>query len=62
MSSVIPKQISKVACLLTSCVFARLFGTVLLFFELRMSWSEKIFRDNFGFLFSFWGRACFLLL
>jgi hypothetical protein len=39
-----------------------LFGTVLLFFELRMSWSEKIFRDNFGFLFSFWGRACFLLL
>jgi hypothetical protein len=34
---------------------------VLFFFECRFGFLDKRFRENFGFLYSFWGRATFLV-
>jgi len=42
------------------CVYCLLFSAVLLFFELRFMGAEKFIRDNFGFLFSYWGRCGYL--
>eukprot|EP00937_MAST-01D_sp_MAST-1D-sp2_P005740 g5740.t1 len=40
------------------CVF---FSVLLLLFELRLSSLDDTIRTNFGFMFSYWGRAFFIV-
>ena len=42
-------------------VYLLFFSTMLFLFELRLRMFESAIRDNFGFLYSFWGRAFFLV-
>lgn len=41
--------------------YVMIFGLLLCCFEMRFSWSEKRVRESFGFLYTYIGRALFLL-